>query len=154
MLKLNLRKSLSACDSNLDFPHFSYTDVMKQNRKDDHTSTPIPELHYDNSLGAEDSSNAMIGGSTLTTQWSGSSLHHENNSKGPKSVVRHGPPSDCTSMSADSPGSRQSVMTGPRSTVSTKSINLVHLETIWLPPKHLSIRNIISLCELIRIVKY
>lgn len=31
--------------------------------------------------------------------------------KSGKSNIRHGPPSDCTYMSADSPGSRQSVMT-------------------------------------------
>lgn len=97
---------------------------MKQSRKDENISTPGSDTNYDNSLGAEeDSSNTMIGGTSMAAQWHGSgNLPHENGSKGPKSVVRHGPPSDCTSMSADSPGSRQSVMTCQRSTVSSPKI--------------------------------
>lgn len=105
---------------------------MKQSRKEENSTTPLPDAGFDNSMGNEDSSNAMIGGSSLPVQWtSGNTQQHESTTKAPKSLVRHGPssdctaksvlrhgpPSDCTSMSADSPGSRQ---TGQRSTVSNK----------------------------------
>lgn len=100
---------------------------MKQSRKDENISSPGSDTNFDNSLGAEDSSNTMVGGSSIATQWHGSgNVQHETGSKVSKSVVRHGPPSDCTSMSADSPGSRQSVMTGHRSTVSRR-FNFSHI---------------------------
>lgn len=90
---------------------------MKQNRKEQNNATPLDDSNFESSM--DDSSNILIPGSSISVQWSGTGLQQqESNSNGPKSVVRHGPPSDCTSMSADSPGSRQSVMTGQRSTVS------------------------------------
>lgn len=101
---------------------------MKQSSKEENSTTPIPDATYDSSMGAEDSSNAVVGGSSLSSSWSGPGVqHHDGSGKGPpKSVVRHGPPSDCTSVSADSPGSRHSVMTGVRSFVSyLYSLNLI-----------------------------
>lgn len=128
-----LYSSLLVYFNNFNFPqtnnksikcsfYFSYTDVMKQSRKDEQINTPVPDPSYDNSLGAEESSNIMSGNSSLAMHWSGNSLHQENSAKVPKSVVRHGSPSDCTSMSADSPGSRQTAMTGQRSTVCSKNL--------------------------------
>ncbi|CAH0547252.1 unnamed protein product [Brassicogethes aeneus] len=64
----------------------SYTDVMKQCRKDEGLITAV------------DSPLSLSG----SVQWP---------CKSGKSNIRHGPPSDCTNMSAYSPGSRQSVMT-------------------------------------------
>ncbi|RZB94416.1 clock, partial [Asbolus verrucosus] len=67
----------------------SYTDVMKQNRKED---TQVAVSAQSPALDNGGSSNP----------WP---------NKNSKSTIRHGTASDCTSMSADSPTSRQSVMT-------------------------------------------
>ncbi|XP_068900883.1 circadian locomoter output cycles protein kaput [Tenebrio molitor] len=67
----------------------SYVDVMKQNRKEETRVTisgPSPTL----------------GNGGSSTPWP---------SKNNKSIIRHETASDCTSMSADSPTSRQSAMT-------------------------------------------
>ncbi|XP_074028259.1 circadian locomoter output cycles kaput protein Clock isoform X1 [Leptinotarsa decemlineata] len=81
----------------------SYPDVMKQSRKKD---------CHDGFENIEEPSSA-VGGSSVALPWPGS----KSGDTGGCSVVRHGPPSDCTSMSADSPGSRQSsVVTTQRST--------------------------------------
>ncbi|KAJ8967817.1 hypothetical protein NQ314_002616 [Rhamnusium bicolor] len=76
----------------------SYTDVMKQSQKRDFNG-------FENS----EESSPSLGGGSSALPWPSKG--------GSKSVVRHRPASDCTSMSADSPGSRQSVMTSPRSAV-------------------------------------
>ncbi|CAG9855665.1 unnamed protein product [Phyllotreta striolata] len=75
----------------------SYTDVTKQNRKQGETT---PESFEQNE---EPSPSAAISWTSGGTNAEGTSTPTE------KSIVRHGPGSSCTLMSADSPGSRQSV---------------------------------------------
>lgn len=64
----------------------SYNDVLNQARKEDNAEEAPPE-----------SKSAVLRNCSTTNQWSSS--------------VRQGPGSDCTSVSADSPGSRQSILT-------------------------------------------
>ncbi|KAJ8983465.1 hypothetical protein NQ317_014923 [Molorchus minor] len=86
----------------------SFTDVLKQYGKDG------CEASFENSVS---SPGTGVGGNSLSLSWPSKS--------GSKSFVRHGSVSDCTSMSADSPGPRQSVMTTHRLSKSRSSSQLV-----------------------------